>query len=75
MDYMEISNQHEDVLKEDSNEAKDPYDFKTDYWCVFTCAKESEGRQNQRSVIMKEETTLSHEHDKDLDHFLPSDAE
>jgi hypothetical protein len=75
MGYVESSDQHEDVLTEEANEAKEPYVFKYDILCMFAGTEEREGRQIHNSVIEKEETTLSHEDDQYLDHFLLSDAE
>jgi hypothetical protein len=63
------------MMLEASTETSESHSFTIDHWCVFAGTEERKGRQIHNSVIEKEETTLSHEDDQYLDHFLLSDAD
>jgi len=73
MKYLrDVALQQIQMILEASTETPEPHGFKIEYCCVFAGVEESEGRQNQRSVINKREATLSHEND--YDHFQSSCA-
>jgi hypothetical protein len=72
---LDVALEHSKMMLEASTKTPESHGFKTDYWCVFAGVEESEGIHNQRYVIKKEETTLSHEDDQYLDHFLSSDVD
>jgi hypothetical protein len=44
MDYVEISDQHEDVMREEPIEAREPYVFKYDYLCMNGGCEREDGR-------------------------------
>ena len=56
-----------------SIETSESHSFTTNNWFVFVGTEESEGIQIHNYVLEKE-TTLSHEYDQYLNHFVLSDA-
>jgi hypothetical protein len=63
------------MILEESDDTLESHCFTIDHWCVVVGAEEIKGRQIKNYIIEKKDTTLYHDNDQYLVHFLLSDAE